>query len=73
MKTIILDAESIPFVDISAVRMLMNTYTDLEGSGVRLVIAHDIGQVRDLLRVGEADRLNEVVYPTVQAAVSAVT
>ncbi len=73
VRAVILDAESMPFVDISAVRMLMNTYTTLDGSGVRLVIAHDIGQVRDLLRVGDAQRLSEVVYPTVQAAVAAVT
>jgi sulfate permease, SulP family len=73
VRAVILDAESMPFVDISAVRMLMNTYTTLDGSGVRLVIAHDIGQVRDLLRVGDAQRLEDVVFPTVQDAVAAVT
>ena len=41
--------------------------------GVRLVVAHDIGQVRDLFRVGGADHLLDNVYPTVQAAVEAVT
>ncbi len=73
VRAVILDAESIPFMDISAVRVLATTSTDLEGDGVRLVIAHDIGQVRDFLRVGDAPRLNDSVYATVQAAVDAVT
>ncbi len=73
VQAIILDAGSIPFVDISAVRVLANTTRDLDGSGVRLVIAHDIGQVRDFIRVGDAHRLSDVVYPTVQEAVDAVT
>ena len=53
--------------------MLVNTARQLDGAGVRLVLAHDIGQVRDLLQAAEAQRLVDVFYPTVQAAVDAVT
>jgi sulfate permease, SulP family len=73
VRAVILDAEAIPFVDISAVNALKNASQSLKTLGVRLVVAHDLGQVRDLFRVGGADHLLDNVYPTVQAAVEAVT
>jgi anti-anti-sigma factor len=51
VRAVVLDAESIPFVDISAVNALSDTSQELEASGGRLIIAHDIGQVRDLFEV----------------------
>jgi phosphoribosylanthranilate isomerase len=45
---------------------------DLATTGRQLVIAHDIGQVRDLLRQGEKDGTVIDVYRTVQAAVDAL-
>ena len=50
-----------------------NTARDLDTSGVRLLLAHDVGQVRDLLRTADAPHLLQNVYPTVQEAVAAVT
>ncbi len=73
VRAVVLDAESIPFVDISAVNVLSDTSQELEASGGRLVIAHDIGQVRDLFEVAGAQHLVDDVYPTVQAAVDAVS
>ena len=64
-KTVVLDAETIPFVDVTAAEMLRALSEDLERRGVRLLIARDIGQVRDVLG-GETQR----VYPTVEAAVT---
>ena len=73
VRAVVIDGESISFVDSTAVTVLLNTARELEGAGVRLVLAHDIGQVRDLLHAAEAQRLVHVFYPTVQAAVDAVT
>jgi sulfate permease, SulP family len=73
VRAIVVDAESIAFIDVSAVSVLANTSRDLSTSGVRLLLAHDVGQVRDLLRTADAPHLLQDVYPTVQAAVAAVT
>jgi len=64
-RAVVLDAETMPFVDVSAARMLEELAEDLRRDGVALVIARDIGQVRDVLG-GETQR----VYPTVEAAVT---
>ena len=40
---------------------------------MRLVLAHDTGQVRDLFRAAQAERLLADVYPSVQAAIAAVS
>ena len=62
-----------PVVDVSAVTMLAGLSDDLRSSGVRLVLAHDTGQVRDLFRAAEAEDLLADVYPSVQAAIDAVS
>ncbi len=69
-RRIVFDAETIPFVDVTAVRMLTELAEELEADGVALVMAHDIGQVRDVLQQGNGDH-GPVVYPTVAAAVAA--
>jgi SulP family sulfate permease len=71
-RVVILDAETIPFVDISAAKMLLNLSQELSAQGVRLALAHDIGQVRDLLGAADAHALIADVYPTVQAAVDEI-
>ena len=48
-SAVILDAEAIAFVDVTAVRMLDELADDLARQGQQLVIAHDLGQVGDLL------------------------
>jgi anti-anti-sigma factor len=73
VRVVILDAESIPFVDVSAVDALKSASQELRTIDVRLIVAHDIGQVQDLFRVSGAEQLLENVYPTVQSAVDAVT
>jgi sulfate permease, SulP family len=73
VRSIVLDAGSIPSVDVTAVNALAELSTELEASGVRVVVAHDIGQVRDLFRVAGAEQLVHDVYPTVAEAVDAVS
>jgi high affinity sulfate transporter 1 len=70
VKAIVLDAETMAFVDVSAVRTLAELREDLDRAGVRLLFARDIGQVRDVLRrAGDAELAH--IYPTIDAAVEA--
>jgi SulP family sulfate permease len=71
-KAVVLDAETIAFVDVSAARMLEELAEDLRRDGVALVIARDIGQVRDVMRRAGADAPLLQVHPTIQDAVDAV-
>jgi high affinity sulfate transporter 1 len=53
VRALVLDAESVAFVDITAIRMLATLAGTLRSSGVELAVAHEIGQVRDLIEVGD--------------------
>jgi anti-anti-sigma regulatory factor len=70
---VVLDAETAPFIDVSAARMLVLLTGDLRRSGVELVIARDVGQVRDVLRRAEDGASLPRAYPSVRDAVEAVT
>jgi hypothetical protein len=61
-----------PFVDVSAVGMLEELARQLEGDGVQLLLAGDIGQVRDVLRRAAREQGPET-YPTVRDAVAAAS
>ncbi len=70
-RAVVLDAETIPFIDVTASRMLADLSDELQHQGIQLLIARDIGQVRDVMRhVVDAPALTSV-YPTVQAAIDA--
>jgi high affinity sulfate transporter 1 len=71
-KAIIIDAETVPFIDMTAAQMLEAVAEELSGDGVQLLLARDIGQVRDILRQQETDHPISIrTYPTVEAAVTA--
>jgi anti-anti-sigma factor len=70
-RAIVLDAETIAFIDVTAAQVLRELGDDLERIGVRLAIARDIGQVRDVLH-GESVDSHAAVYPDVQSAVDAL-
>jgi sulfate permease, SulP family len=72
VRAVVLDAETAPFIDVSAARMLVQLNGDLRRSGVRLVIARDVGQVRDVLRRTEGGATLPRACPTVQDAIQAV-
>jgi high affinity sulfate transporter 1 len=72
VKGVVLDAESIPFVDVTAVRMLDELAGDLRRAGQQLVIAHDLGQVGDLL-AQEGAPTGLQVFPTIPQAIAAIT
>jgi high affinity sulfate transporter 1 len=71
VHAVVIDAETIPFVDVTAARMLSELADDLARADVTVAMAKDIGQVRDVLtRSGAMQDLR--MYPTVQAAVDGV-
>ena len=49
VRAVVLDTETIPFIDVSASRMLAGLAEELAGNDVALVLARDVGQVRDVL------------------------
>jgi MFS superfamily sulfate permease-like transporter len=69
---IVLDASAIAFVDITAVRMLTELADELHTSNTKLVIAHEIGQVRDVVRSDDTSASPILVFPDVRAAVEAL-
>ena len=73
VTAIVLEAGSVGAIDVTATRMLLELVDELDDAGVQLVVAHPIGQVRDMIRSDErVDHGSLVVYPTVQAALDAL-
>ncbi|HEY6629276.1 MAG TPA: SulP family inorganic anion transporter, partial [Acidimicrobiia bacterium] len=70
-KAVIIDAETIPAIDVTAVRMLIEVTDELRADGVDLILAHDIGQVRDLLPADERGT-GPALYPSIDQAIVAV-
>ena len=70
-RVVVLDAETAPTIDVTAVHMLAELTQSLEREGVRLLVTRQIGQVRDVVRRVATDTTPVGVYPTVQAAVQA--
>lgn len=68
---VVLDAETVPSVDVTAATMLADLVRDLRQQGATLYLAHDLGQVRDVLRRAGIELPH--VYPTVEQAVAAAT
>jgi high affinity sulfate transporter 1 len=72
VRGVIVDAETTPFVDVTAARMLAAAHEELRRRGVRLVLARAVGQVRDVLGCVSDDRDLTVPYPTIKAAIAAL-
>jgi high affinity sulfate transporter 1 len=73
-KAVVIDAETVPAIDVTAGRMLIELGHDLRAQGKRLVLAREIGQVRDAIgHTGSGSAPPEIEhYPTVRAAVAAL-
>lgn len=65
---VVLDAETSPFIDVSATAMLIELRDALDRRATTLRVAHDIGQFRDVLEHSESTEHPIPVYPTVRAA-----
>ncbi|MDH6282419.1 SulP family sulfate permease [Prescottella agglutinans] len=69
-RIVVLDAETSPFVDVSAAEMLVQLRDTLARKNIELRIARDIGQFRDTFRhASEGDR-PVAVYASVTRAIS---
>ena len=72
IHAVVVDAETIPFVDVTAVQVLDQLAQELRADGVRLVIARNVGQVRDVVGAALGDSILDTAYPTVDEAVTRV-
>ena len=72
VHTIVLDAETMPFIDVTAAQVLDQLARELEADGTRLVIARGVGLVRDVLATAPGDSMLDVAYPTVDEAVTRI-
>jgi sulfate permease, SulP family len=69
VKTVVIDAETVPSIDVTAGSMLIELGHDLERQGKRLVIAREVGQIRDILAKEGGPKMQIEIYPSVRAAV----
>lgn len=72
-RGVVLDGETTPFVDVSATQMIQQLRDELSRKGVVLLLARDIGQVRDVLGSSGDELPDQVIYRTVDEAVRAAT
>ncbi|MFD6860502.1 SulP family inorganic anion transporter [Rhodococcus sp. NPDC060090] len=69
-RVVVLDAETSPFIDVSAAQMLLELRDTLAERGITLRIARDIGQFGDVLEHSGSGGAPIAVYPTVRAAIA---
>jgi len=69
-RVVVLDAETSPFVDVSAAQMLLQLRDLLARRGIELRVARDIGQFRDTLRRSGTDATPVGLYSTVREALA---
>ena len=72
VRAVVVDAETVPFIDVTAAEILDQLARELQGDGIRLVIARNIGQVRDVVGAALGDSILDTAYPTVDEAVTRV-
>jgi SulP family sulfate permease len=70
-EVVILDAETVPDIDVTAAAMLSQVHGDLGRDGIRFGIAKGVGQVRDVLDASVATA-EPPVYPRIDDAVAAL-
>ena len=72
VHAVVIDAETMPFIDVTAAQILDQLARELRADGVRLVIARNIGQVRDVIHAAPGESILDTAYPTVDEAVTRV-
>ena len=68
---VVLDAETSPFIDISAAEMLAELAASLRRDGIELRIARDIGQFRDIMHSAVPEAFQHGVFRTIDEAITA--
>ena len=69
-RIVVLDAETSPFVDITAAEMLAQLAVTLRRDGIELRIARDIGQFRDVMRSAVPEAFHHEVFRTIDEALT---
>jgi high affinity sulfate transporter 1 len=72
-RAVVIDAETVPFIDLTAAEMLTGLAETLAERNVKLVIARELGAVRDMLGQLDSRAGAAVAFPTVAAAVDALS
>jgi sulfate permease, SulP family len=74
VKAVVIDAETVPAIDVTAGAMLLRLAKELHANGKRLVLAREIGQVREAIVHTDSGSAPPQLenYPTVRAAVAAL-
>jgi MFS superfamily sulfate permease-like transporter len=70
-RAVVLDAETTPSIDVTGAQMLADLAQDLRRQDTDLLVARDVGQVRDVVQSAEVSGIAVGVHPTVDAAVHA--
>lgn len=70
-RLVVLDAQTVPFLDVAAAEMLVTLRADLARRHATLVLARDVGQVRDELRAALAADERPRVHRSIEAALAA--
>ena len=69
-RVVVLDCATMPYLDVTAARMLTQLAADLPRHGVQLVLAGEIGQVRDMVAAVTGHGRAPEYHRTVQEAVN---
>ena len=69
VRAVVLDVETVPYIDVTGAYMLRSLTGTLLGRSVRLLIARDIGQVEDMLRSVGVDSLLSNCFVSIDQAV----
>ena len=70
LRLVVLDGQSTPSIDVTAAGMLVQLREDVRRLGAELVLADDIGQVRDVLSTAEPTG-EPPMFPSIEAAIAA--
>jgi high affinity sulfate transporter 1 len=70
-RAVVLDVETVPYIDVTAAYMLRDLQAELDRREVRLVIARDVGQVEDMMRETGLTTLLADSFVSIETAVKA--
>ena len=68
VRAVVIDGEACLFLDLTAVRMLEELAGELRRADVRLVPAHEVGRVRQVIARAEDQQTGRELHRTVTAA-----
>ena len=72
-KAVVLDVETVPYIDVTGAYMLRSLADTLRRKGVRMEMARDIGQVEDMLKSTGLRSLLAQSFVSIDQAVAAAT